>query len=64
VISYELSTESIVVTFSDGSSYLYNSLRPGQQHVNRMAQLAQLGSGLNSYINRVVKKKYAKKMHG
>lgn len=58
VIAYELSQDSIKVKFHDFKIYVYNSIRPGPQIVNEMKKLAADGRGLNSYINRVVRKNY------
>ncbi len=62
VAAYEIGQGSIVVRFSKGGSYLYNSLRPGAEHVAEMQRLAQLGDGLNAYINKMVRKNYAEKL--
>ena len=62
VIEYEIDDDSIVVTFRDGSMYLYNSSRPGRAAVDKMKQLAQRGRGLNSYISRTIRKNYARKL--
>ncbi|HAV88901.1 MAG TPA: hypothetical protein DCW78_14275 [Pseudomonas sp.] len=63
VVSYEASDDSIIVVFRSGRyrHYLYNSLRPGRDVVERMKALAAQGYGLNSYISSTVKDNYAKK---
>jgi hypothetical protein len=54
VISFEITADSISVYFKGGNVYLYNSTKPGTNHVNRMKDLAQSGSGLNSYIKKYI----------
>ncbi|MFG6655759.1 hypothetical protein ACG0Z5_14985 [Scandinavium sp. M-37] len=59
VIAYEIAPDSIKVQFQDRKVYVYNASRPGQQIVNEMKKLATEGSGLNSYINRIVRKNFS-----
>lgn len=61
VRSWEETEDSITVTFGDGSKYLYTDASAGAGNVAAMKRLAAAGSGLNSYINRRVKKGYARK---
>jgi hypothetical protein len=60
--SDETGAPSIIVAFTDGSSYLYDSHSPGESVVQRMIALARRGQGLNSYITRHVRKAYAAKL--
>jgi hypothetical protein len=53
---------SIIVAFTDGSSYLYDSTSPGESVVRHLIALARRGQGLNSYITRHVRKAYAAKL--
>ena len=62
VTRFEIGPLDIKVEFRDGSVYLYNEQRPSVRHVEEMVRLARAGSGLNSYISRVVKKNYAAKL--
>ena len=62
VVSYEISPGSIEVTFSDGSTYLYTDQSAGADNIAQMHALARAGQGLNSFINRNVKKGYASKL--
>lgn len=62
VIGYEIEQGSITVYFRDGSIYLYTNTIPGPEDVIEMQRLAESGRGLNSFISRVVKKNYAKKI--
>jgi len=61
VSAYEIDTDSIVVRFSDGKHYEYNATSPGTAQVDEMKALAIAGEGLNSYINRVVRKNFSRK---
>lgn len=61
VAEFELATDSITVLFKDGSYYLYTAASAGIQNVLTMHTLAKAGSGLNSYIMRNTKKRYARK---
>lgn len=62
VARYEIGNDCIVVEFGDQSLYLYDHTRPGPSHVARMKQLACAGEGLNTYINKMVRRNYACKM--
>lgn len=59
VHSYETGFDYIVVRFKRTSqTYTYSYASAGQHHVEEMKRLADLGNGLNSYINYNVKYKY------
>jgi len=62
VVAYEIADDSIKVEFSDGSLYLYNYQSAGSDNIEQMKGLAIAGKGLNSFINRNVRKKYASKL--
>lgn len=62
VSAFEIGEGSISVLFSDGSEYLYTNQSAGSSNIAEMHQLARAGQGLNSFINRVVKKRYARKL--
>ena len=62
ISGYDIGHDFIVVYFNDGSAYLYNNQVTGANNVERMKILARNGEGLNSYINRYVKKIYAQKI--
>ncbi len=62
VMQYEVGQAHIKVGFRDGSLYLYNQFRPGLATVEQMKTLALAGSGLNSFISRVVRKNFAEKL--
>lgn len=61
VVAYEITDDSIAVKFRDGWVYLYNFRSTGSQDVLHMKALAAAGRGLNSFISRVVKKRFATK---
>jgi len=60
--AYEIGEACIDVEFKDGHVYRYSYLRPGRAEVEHMAGLARSGEGLNGYINRVVRKRYERKL--
>ena len=61
VSTYEIGHESILVQFNDAALYLYTYQSAGTSNIEEMKALAVRGQGLNSFINRVVRKKYARK---
>ncbi|MFH7321255.1 hypothetical protein ACHHRT_11690 [Desulfurivibrio sp. D14AmB] len=62
VAAYEIGQGSITVQFRDGATYLYTSQSAGVANIAEMQGLAVAGHGLNSFINRVVRKGYAQKL--
>ncbi len=62
IASYEFGAGSITVQFNDGSVYLYTNQSSGSKNLAEMQRLAQVGQGLNSFINRFVRKCYAQKL--
>jgi hypothetical protein len=62
VIGYGCEPDSIAVQFSDGSVYLYNYASCGASDCEQLKALAHSGQGLNSYINRYVRHRYASKL--
>ena len=61
VVGYEIGHDSIKVEFRDGWIYTYNAESAGYRNIEHMKALASAGSGLNSFISRVVKGQYAAK---
>jgi hypothetical protein len=59
VVSYDIGPDFIKVRFRHGPTYVYNSARPGAEHVERMKELARAGSGLSTYISQHVQSLYA-----
>lgn len=62
ISAYQTGTDSITIRFNDRSIYLYTYTSAGSAEIETMKTLAKQGSGLNSYINKNVKTKYAKKL--
>ncbi len=62
VVAYEIGSDSITVMFSDESIYLYTYQSAGRANIEHMKRLAIDGEGLNSFINRRVRKDYARKL--
>jgi hypothetical protein len=62
VRAFELGDNSITVQFKDGSIYLYTTQSAGAAHIQAMKRLAENGDGLNSYINKLVRKRYLTKL--
>ncbi len=59
VTDFAIFPDAILLLFQDGSAYLYDTDRPGPEHVRRMTALAQAGRGLTTYVNRHVRGSYA-----
>ncbi len=62
VVAYEIGQDYIKVQFGDGSIYLYTYMSTGRSNVEKMKALAVKGVGLNSFIGRYIRKKYARKL--
>lgn len=62
VTHYEIGDDSIIVEFRDGGMYLYTYASAGRSNIDQMKSLAQRGEGLNEFINRYVRKRYARKL--
>lgn len=62
IVGYDYDTTSIRVYFRTGSIYLYTVGSADASTITRMIQLAQQGSGLNSYIQQYAKYAYAKRL--
>lgn len=58
ILSYETGEDYIDVCFADGDIYRYDYTSPGRDHVERMKSLAETGTGLNTYINKYIRKNY------
>lgn len=61
VAGFENGSDYIRVQFKDGSVYLYTYASAGSSNIEEMKRLAVAGRGLNSFINKNVRKRYAKK---
>lgn len=58
ISSFEMGTDFIDVQFNGGAIYRYSYKSAGSNHIEYMKTLAIQGYGLNSYINRNVRKNY------
>jgi hypothetical protein len=63
VHSYEIRDHSIVIEFTYGGKYLYDYEMPGKSEVEEMKRLAEVGTGLATYINQNVRKRFARKLN-
>jgi len=61
VAEFENGPDFIRVKFKDGSVYLYTYASAGSNNIEQMKKLAVAGDGLNSFIIKNVRKRYAKK---
>lgn len=62
VLGYEIESDKIIVEFKGNTVYLYTYTSAGIEHIENMKKLAINGDGLNSYINKHVRNKYAKRL--
>ena len=63
VYAFEIGSDYIKVQFNDGATYLYNYSSAGSQNIQEMKRLANAGKGLNTFINKNVKKMYATRLN-
>lgn len=61
IAGYEIASNYIDVLFNDRALYRYSYEVTGHSHVETMKSLALRGWGLCSYVQRCVRKKYARK---
>ena len=59
---YDVLPDAIIVQFGDGAAYRYDRARPGPAAVDRMKALAASGRGLNGYISRQIRGRYAERL--
>lgn len=62
IIAYESGPDFIKLKFRSGDVYLYDHRKPGKTKVQKMKVLAEAGSGLATYLNKFVRKNFAKKL--
>jgi hypothetical protein len=63
IANYEIVGSAIIIEFVDAKyRYVYDSARPGPEHVKAMMTLARQGRGLATYINQHVGSSYARKI--
>jgi hypothetical protein len=51
VVAYDYGDDWIVVQFRRGGDYEYRASKIGINHITTMKHLADIGDGLNAYIN-------------
>ena len=61
VVAYDYDSEVIKVQFDDGWIYEYEASTIGAADFQQMISLADSGHGLNSYINRHIRKGFSNK---
>lgn len=61
VYEYEFGNDYIRVQFSTSAQYIYTYQSAGVDNIEHMKILAVRGSGLNAFINKVVRNRYARK---
>lgn len=62
VNAYDFGPTHIDVEFKSGAVYRYTEQSVGKMNLSQMVSLAKAGEGLNSFIQRVVKKHYSAKL--
>lgn len=62
IAAYVAGADFISVQFSDGWMYTYTTASAGDVNIELMKRLAASGRGLNAYINRYMRSRYASKM--
>ena len=62
VKSYETGSDFIIIEFRNDSRYLYTYESAGSKDIELMKSHAILGYGLNTFINKYVKDKYARRL--
>jgi len=62
VFAFEIGQNYIVVTFTSGSVYEYTYSSAGVDNIESMKAYALSGAGLNSFIQRYVRKKYSNRI--
>jgi hypothetical protein len=59
VTEFQIDDSSIKVRFRNSNKiYVYNHLKPGPAHVEKMKMLAKSGRGLSTYISQKIQKDY------
>ena len=61
VVCYLIAEDAMTIQFNDGVNYRYSNSSAGISNIMEMKRLAELGRGLNGFINRRVKKMYDSK---
>ena len=59
ITRYKTGPDYIEVEFSNDRIYLYNYKSTGENNVEYMKQLAEAGSGLSTFISKIIKGNYS-----
>jgi hypothetical protein len=62
VTAYEAGSDSISIEFNGDAVYLYTYSSAGKRSIEKMKKLAAAGKGLSTYISRIVREKFEKKL--
>jgi hypothetical protein len=63
VSTYKMLDDGIILKFKDDKYlYLYDYIKPGKEHVEKMKILASGGKGLTTYVNQNVRGNYKDKL--
>ena len=62
IVAYVAGADFVSVQFHDGWMYTYTTASAGEVNIMMMKRLAASGRGLNAYINRYMRTRYAMKM--
>jgi hypothetical protein len=62
IAAFEIADDGIAIEFKDGGTFLYTPAVTGRDEVETMKELAAAGHGLNTFINKYVRDRYAKKL--
>jgi dTDP-4-dehydrorhamnose reductase len=63
ITNYEIVGSSIIIEFVHRNyRYVYNTTKPGPEHVKTMMNLAKQGKGLATYISQHVGPTYARRI--
>ncbi|MCK5122993.1 MAG: hypothetical protein KAQ87_02500 [Candidatus Pacebacteria bacterium] len=61
ILYFEIGNDYVRVEFDDEAIYTYTYASAGEYNIEEMKKIAISGEGLNSFINKYVRKKYASK---
>ena len=60
--AYETGDTWIKIRFRHSDTYIYTYKSAGKDNIEKMKLLAQLGTGLNTFISKYVKENYERKL--
>ncbi|OIO01609.1 MAG: hypothetical protein COX65_04955 [Elusimicrobia bacterium CG_4_10_14_0_2_um_filter_56_8] len=62
VLQYKIVHDSVTVTYTDHSVYIYTNQSAGRLNVKKMKDLALAGKGLGTFIEANVKENFSRKI--